>query len=518
MISKDQMKDDCFRALKVIFEILGINVSLLNKSFCDYLNSYSQRKSDLGGGDFIRTKLSFIKKNDFDSFEKCFKTLKESDQLNEEIRFLRFLNVLSKIPHKSLNFLTRLRRSRGTRQVHSKVMATEKTLRSLVTENYKSQDRLENRLFEIYQKNPAKIGEWKAKGDPGDILSGSNFSEIIELYCRKEEFCYYDQFYSGVTHLGSSEASRLESVRDLANDLREIRNIISHCKRLNGIHTLLCEISYDQLIGPVKDAFQKNLTTIDPSKFETQDKKILVSYARKQIAKDVPIPEIKSTSYETSPTRCLMEECPLKKEDDNSSFMNFSNFLSDASTFSNFEDFYLKLVTTYKDKNLIENLWSDTCEGLNWPETHGVFVVKHNFTGEIIYVGKAGSLRNQGQTLSSSEEVLKKKAQSVSSSILFTTHGLNANQFQYNSLQQGEVVVKSIPIIELSIDCFLADKRFAMDERDRGSLDLAFFDFERSGRDKNNEIDFLTPSFLRSLILQVYYSFYQELPIANTSL
>ncbi|MEC9070827.1 MAG: STY4199 family HEPN domain-containing protein, partial [Myxococcota bacterium] len=71
-------------------------------------------------------------------------------------------------------------------RARAQVRAVELLLRALITESYKSQDALVERLGGLFKASV--VDKWKKSGDKGDILSGTLFSELASLFVNKQEF------------------------------------------------------------------------------------------------------------------------------------------------------------------------------------------------------------------------------------------------------------------------------------------------------------------------------------------
>ena len=141
------------------------------------------------------------------------------------------------------------------------VRAVELVVRSLITESYGDQEALVARLRDGL--NERVVEKWQASADPGDILSGCSFSELASLFVNKDEFERYEKLYDDTPFLTLLKQRR-RTVQSFLDDIRRIRNVLAHNKRISPIQLSLLDLYYEELITPVQDAHDHGETKVDP--------------------------------------------------------------------------------------------------------------------------------------------------------------------------------------------------------------------------------------------------------------
>ncbi|MGE0191091.1 MAG: STY4199 family HEPN domain-containing protein [Planctomycetota bacterium] len=147
---------------------------------------------------------------------------------------------------------------------HKQVRALELIVRSLVTESYGSQEALLARLRAAM--NEKVVAGWKAKADPGDILSGLTFSELASLFVDKEEFARYEGLYEDTPFLTLLKQRR-KTIQSFLDDVRRIRNVLAHNKRVTPTQLTLLDLYYEEIVGPVQAAHDQGETRVDPGTY-----------------------------------------------------------------------------------------------------------------------------------------------------------------------------------------------------------------------------------------------------------
>ena len=141
------------------------------------------------------------------------------------------------------------------------VRAVELVVRSLITESYGDQQALVERLRAGL--NERVVEKWQASADPGDILSGCTFSELASLFVNKDEFARYEALYEDTPFLTLLKQRR-RTMQSFLDDIRRIRNVLAHNKRISPIQLSLLDLYYEELISPVQTAHDHGETKVDP--------------------------------------------------------------------------------------------------------------------------------------------------------------------------------------------------------------------------------------------------------------
>ncbi len=142
----------------------------------------------------------------------------ESEERNAIIAGLRLLSWLETVSAKTPGFDFQPRLPQRDEEVGRKqVRALELILRSVVTNRYGDQDKLIARLKELLSEKV--VQQWMASGDRGDVLSGSNFSDLASLFVSAEEFPGYDPLYRETPWLTLFKEKRV-TIRNFLDDVR----------------------------------------------------------------------------------------------------------------------------------------------------------------------------------------------------------------------------------------------------------------------------------------------------------
>jgi hypothetical protein len=177
-----------------------------------------------------------------------------------------------------------------------------------------------------------------------------------------------------------------------------------------------------------------------------------------------------------------------------------SKLLNQVGEYSNFENFYIKLTDFYKPENKFYEISAPKCSELDWPNGIGVYVVRAREGMDVVYIGMTGKVQRMAPD-SVKLEIKKNGFKNRSKRwhpYCFSEKGRYENHFEFgpnfgvNELKKQDEEVRykyHLPISGLVIDCFSLDEQSAM-----------------------------APTFLESLILQVYFTSNGTLPVANNIL
>ncbi|KAA0574393.1 tetratricopeptide repeat protein [Azospirillum sp. B21] len=149
----------------------------------------------------------------------------------------------------------------GRRQLR----ALELLVRSLVDEASGGQEHLRRRLESAF--GPDKVQTWLKTADPNDLLSGTTFSELVSIFVDKQTFkTHHGPLFEDTAFLRFLRDQR-ETIRSFLDDVRRLRNIVAHNRRITPIQLALLDLYYGELAKPVGDAHQKRKTAVDPDAY-----------------------------------------------------------------------------------------------------------------------------------------------------------------------------------------------------------------------------------------------------------
>ena len=155
------------------------------------------------------------------------------------------------------------------------VRALELILRDLVNESYETQQDLIQRLEKVF--GTEIVGKWQSSADPGNILTGTTFSELASLYCNKQEFERYKRFYEDTVFL-SLFGEKRRTLQQYLEDVRRIRNSFAHNKHLSDVSLSLLDLYFEELVEPVSAAARKGHTRVNPDTYQNPSTTELDSY------------------------------------------------------------------------------------------------------------------------------------------------------------------------------------------------------------------------------------------------
>ena len=145
------------------------------------------------------------------------------------------------------------------------VRALELILRDLINESYQTQQALIQQLAELF--GDEIVGKWRSSADPGNILTGTTFSELASLYCNKQEFDRYMRFYEKTVFLTLFSEKR-RTIQQYLEDIRRIRNHFAHNKHLSDVSLYLLDLYFKELIEPVVEAARQGHTRVNPDVYQ----------------------------------------------------------------------------------------------------------------------------------------------------------------------------------------------------------------------------------------------------------
>ncbi len=155
------------------------------------------------------------------------------------------------------------------------VRALELILRSLITAHYEEQPKLIERLKELLSEKV--VQQWLAAADRGDVLSGTSFSELASLFVSQQEFASYEPLYRETPFLSLLREKR-QTIRNYLDDVRRVRNLLAHNKRVTPLTVQLLSLYYEELVEPLQEAFDRGSTTVNPDLYLDVDAEELEGY------------------------------------------------------------------------------------------------------------------------------------------------------------------------------------------------------------------------------------------------
>jgi methyl-accepting chemotaxis protein len=184
------------------------------------------------------------------------------EQRNAVIAALRMVSWLETIADKAPDFAFSAALPGQDDEVGRKqVRALELIIRSLITERYEDQPQLIARLKELLSEKV--VQQWLNSSDRGDVLSGTTFSELSSLFVSTQEFPKYDPLYRDTPLLTLLKEKRV-TIRNFLDDIRRIRNVLAHNKRVTPTQVALLNMYYDELVEPLQEAHDQGRTKVNP--------------------------------------------------------------------------------------------------------------------------------------------------------------------------------------------------------------------------------------------------------------
>ena len=195
---------------------------------------------------------------------------------NATIAALRLLSWLETIADRKPDFAFAVTLPGQDDEVGRKqVRALELIIRSLITERYEDQPALIARLKDLLSEKV--VQQWLTSADRGDVLSGTTFSELSSLFVSTQEYPNYDPLYKDTPLLTLLKEKRV-TIRNYLDDIRRIRNVLAHNKRVSPAQMSLLNMYYDELVEPLQEAHDQGRTKVNPELFLDVSKEELTGY------------------------------------------------------------------------------------------------------------------------------------------------------------------------------------------------------------------------------------------------
>jgi hypothetical protein len=155
------------------------------------------------------------------------------------------------------------------------VRAIELICRALIVEGHEDQPRLVARLRELFR--PEIVDKWIKAGSPGDVLSGTTFSELASLFVSEEVFARHQPLFERAAHL-TYLGDKRRTLQLFLEDVRRIRNHFAHHKAVSPLQLALLERYFEELSSPVQGAYDRGETKVNPDDYLDASREQLESF------------------------------------------------------------------------------------------------------------------------------------------------------------------------------------------------------------------------------------------------
>ncbi len=243
----------------------------------DLMARYKRLKGELGGAEIAR-RLG-LNANELEDFNKALRDLErgggdERNQVIVQLRFLSWMETLGQVtPALALN--TELEALISEELGRKQVRALELIIRSLITERFGDQSRLEQGLIDLL--NGPVVEKWKRSADADDLLSGTTFSELASLLVNTKEYPNYSTMFEESPFLTYLRDKR-KTIQNFLEDIRRIRNTLAHNKRVSNTQLNLLDLYYEELVAPVQEAHDQGQTKVNPDSYLDVSREELEGY------------------------------------------------------------------------------------------------------------------------------------------------------------------------------------------------------------------------------------------------
>ena len=154
------------------------------------------------------------------------------------------------------------------------VRAMELALRAFISERYGRQDLLIERLKVLFRSE--MVTGWLAKAEPGNVLTGTLFRELAEIFTHQAEWPRYQALYDDGIVLFMKD--RRATIRTFLEDVGSIRNTVAHHKELTAAQVELLNLYYTELADPIQRLFREGQTSVNPAALLDADHGVVERY------------------------------------------------------------------------------------------------------------------------------------------------------------------------------------------------------------------------------------------------
>lgn len=136
------------------------------------------------------------------------------------------------------------------------VRALELIIRDIVNDNLGGKENVLLKLQELFKQEI--VDKWLKSGDETGVLSGTTFSELSNIFLDKNIFKGLQEIFDS-SNLYLNGNSR-ETLRKIFEDIRRIRNIVAHNKKISQIQIESLNQFYITIASIIEDSQLINLT------------------------------------------------------------------------------------------------------------------------------------------------------------------------------------------------------------------------------------------------------------------
>lgn len=248
-------------------EIINQKIGIINKELGNADDSdnqivvYKKFKSKISKSDICKTLL--INEQMLIGFETALFTYekhKENESL-KKVAFLRLANWLNTINNVS-GFGTKINIEEINSKEHTaikQVRAIELVLRDLIYDQHDGSEGVINKLNSFFKSET--VQKWIKSADETGVLSGTTFNELSALFLDKRLFEAYDNIFVQENAL-MYDKKKTSSLRFFLDDIRIIRNVIAHNKKISPVQIELLNEYYNEISKNIDKAFEEGKTKV----------------------------------------------------------------------------------------------------------------------------------------------------------------------------------------------------------------------------------------------------------------
>ena len=200
----------------------------------------------------------------------------EPSVADSRIAQLRFLSRLETIADRGVAVDIPAHAAQSTELMAQKeVRAVELVLRALINEKADGQAQLIEHLRRLF--GTKLVDKWLKQANKGDILTGTLFSEVAQIFAHEAEFPNYAPIYDSDACLTFLQDKR-ETIKTFLEDIRFIRNRVYHHKALTSSQIDLLDAYHEQILVPVQALYDRRGTKVNPDAYFDVEKSAVVAY------------------------------------------------------------------------------------------------------------------------------------------------------------------------------------------------------------------------------------------------
>jgi hypothetical protein len=279
MLTSAQLQPEITKLLQALVGLVGQQEATGDAAAL--LARFKKLKAELGNSHVAQ--LLGLNPNELEEFSKALRDLErpvsegdggERNRLIVQLRFISWMEALCDA-NPALSFSAEVGALISEDLGRKQVRALELILRSLVSARFGDQQALEQALAELLGR--AVVDKWKSGADAGDLLSGTTFSELASLLINTREYPNYSPLFEDTPFLSYLRDKR-KTIQSFLEDIRRIRNILAHNKRVTNTQLNLLDLYYEELISPVQEAHDQGQTKVNPDSYLDVSQQELAAY------------------------------------------------------------------------------------------------------------------------------------------------------------------------------------------------------------------------------------------------